>query len=53
MDLILQLLASQTVSNNIIPWHYDTHITFKNKIKKNEKLKNKKILRYMVLTDWD
>ena len=39
---------------NIIPWHYDTHITFKNKIKKNEKLKNKKILRYMVfLTDWD
>lgn len=39
---------------NIIPWHYDTHITFKNKIKKNTKLKNKKILRYMVfLTDWD
>ena len=39
---------------NIIPWHYDTHITFKNKIEKKENLKNKKILRYMVfLTDWD
>ena len=39
---------------NIIPWHYDTHITFKNKIKKNKNLGNKKILRYMVfLTDWD
>jgi len=39
---------------NIIPWHYDTHITFKNKIKKITNLKNKKILRYMVfLTDWD
>ena len=39
---------------NIIPWHYDTHITFKNKIEKNKNLKNKKILRYMVfLTDWD
>ena len=39
---------------NIIPWHYDTHITFKNLIKNNEKLKNKKVIRYMVfLTDWD
>ena len=39
---------------NIIPWHYDTHITFKNLIKKNKKLKNKKAIRYMVfLTDWD
>ena len=35
---------------NILPWHYDTHITFKN-ITRN--LKNKKIIRYMVfLTDW-
>tara|TARA_A100001015_G_scaffold283327_1_gene348535 strand:- start:1319 stop:1999 length:681 start_codon:yes stop_codon:yes gene_type:complete len=39
---------------NIIPWHYDTHITFKNKIKSNKNLKGKKILRYMVfLTNWD
>ncbi len=39
---------------NIIPWHFDTHVTFKNKIKKNKLLKNKKIIRYMVfLTDWD
>jgi len=39
---------------NIIPWHYDTHITFKNKMKKNKNLGNKKILRYMFfLTDWD
>lgn len=39
---------------NIIPWHYDTHITFKNKIKKHKNLQNKKILRYMVfLTDWN
>ena len=39
---------------NIIPWHYDTHITFKNKIEKIKELKNKKILRYMVfLTDWE
>ena len=39
---------------NIIPWHYDTHITFKNLIKNNEKLKTKKVIRYMVfLTDWD
>jgi len=39
---------------NTIPWHYDTHVTLKNKIKKNKKLKNKKIIRYMVfLTDWD
>jgi len=39
---------------NIIPWHYDTHITLKNKIQKMKHLKNKKILRYMVfLTDWE
>ncbi len=40
---------------NIIPWHYDTHVTFKNKIKKKKKLnKNIQIVRYMVfLTDWD
>ena len=39
---------------NTIPWHFDTHVTFKNKIKKNKLLKNKKIIRYMVfLTDWD
>ena len=39
---------------NIIPWHYDTHITLKNKISKFKELKNKKIIRYMVfLTDWD
>lgn len=39
---------------NIIPWHYDTHVTLKNKIKKNNVDKNKKIIRYMVfLTDWD
>ena len=40
---------------NIIPWHYDTHVTFKNKIKKEKKLnKNTQIIRYMVfLTDWD
>ena len=39
---------------NIIPWHYDTHITFKNLIKKKKELSKKKILRYMVfLTDWD
>ena len=39
---------------NIIPWHYDTHVTLKNKIKKIKHLKGKKILRYMVfLTDWD
>ena len=39
---------------NIIPWHYDTHVTFRNKIKKYQDLKKKKILRYMVfLTDWD
>ena len=39
---------------NTIPWHYDTHVTLKNKIKKNKRLKNKQIIRYMVfLTDWD
>lgn len=39
---------------NIIPWHYDTHVTLKNKIRENKKLKNKKIIRYMIfLTDWD
>ena len=38
---------------NILPWHYDTHVTFKDLIKKNKKFKNKKIIRYMVfLTDW-
>ncbi len=39
---------------NTIPWHYDTHVTFKNKIKKDKISKNKKVVRYMVfLTDWD
>lgn len=38
---------------NILPWHYDTHVTFKDLIKKNKNLKNKKVIRYMVfLTDW-
>tara|TARA_B100001013_G_C24569661_1_gene426035 strand:+ start:375 stop:1052 length:678 start_codon:yes stop_codon:yes gene_type:complete len=38
---------------NILPWHYDTHVTFKNLIKKNKELKNKKVIRYMMfLTDW-
>jgi hypothetical protein len=36
---------------NILPWHYDTHVTFKSKIKD---LKNKEIIRYMIfLTDWN
>lgn len=39
---------------NTIPWHYDTHVTLKNKIRENKTLKDKKIIRYMVfLTDWD
>ena len=39
---------------NIIPWHYDTHITFKNFVKKNKNLSKKQVIRYMVfLTDWD
>ncbi len=38
---------------NIIPWHYDTHVTLKEKLRKNN-LNEKKIIRYMVfLTDWD
>lgn len=38
---------------NILPWHYDTHVTFKDLIKKNKNLKNKKVIRYMIfLTDW-
>jgi hypothetical protein len=39
---------------NILPWHYDTHVTFNNMIKKANNLKNKKVIRYMVfLKDWD
>jgi hypothetical protein len=39
---------------NILPWHYDTHVTFKKMIKRNKEFKNKKVARYMIfLTDWD
>lgn len=35
---------------NILPWHYDTHITFRNKFKNNKEIE---IIRYMIfLTDW-
>ena len=58
--LDLSKLSNATASiikqypGNILPWHYDTHVTFKNMIKNNKELKNKKVIRYMIfLTDWD
>ena len=49
----LDLATSSVIKQypgNILPWHYDTHVNFKSKIKN---LKNIEIIRYMVfLTDW-
>jgi hypothetical protein len=52
LDLATSSIIKQ-YPGNIIPWHYDTHVTFKNLLKKKN-INNKKIIRYMVfLTDWD
>lgn len=52
----LEMASSSIIKQypgNIIPWHYDTHVTLKEKLRKND-LNKKKIIRYMVfLTDWD
>lgn len=51
LDLATSSLIKQ-YPGNIIPWHYDTHVTFKNLVKKN--MSKQKIIRYMIfLTDWD
>ena len=52
LDMATSSLIKQ-YPGNIIPWHYDTHVTFREKIKK-ENINEKKIIRYMIfISDWD